>query len=90
MDLLDVLSDQLAILPGNHSSSPGWKIASSFFDSISNAVVSATALFLRRRSRSSSWIRRRSSRGYCGLARTSSGCDNAVVAPIGWRQLDYP
>src|ERR1019366_8206631 len=31
MGLLDVLSDDSAILQGYHSSSPGWKIASSFF-----------------------------------------------------------
>src|SRR6185437_2927373 len=53
-------SDTLAIFQGNHSSPPGGKIASSFFDRTRSAVVSASAFSLRRRSFSSSLIRRRS------------------------------
>ena len=43
-------SDTLAIFEGNHSSPPGWKIPSRFFDKIRNAVVSTSAFSSRRRS----------------------------------------
>ena len=76
---LDVLGHGVAIFEGDHSSSPLWKIASSFFDSTSKAAVSARAAFLRRRSRSSSLMRLWSCLVAWGLARASSGSDKAVV-----------
>src|SRR6185437_7206581 len=60
--LLDPPCASLAIFQRGHSSSSRCKIASSFFDSTNNAVVSASALSLRRRSRSSSLMRLRESR----------------------------
>ena len=50
----------LAIFEANHSASPMLKIALTFFDSTSNAAVSASARSLRSNSRSSSLIRFRS------------------------------
>src|SRR5579862_6153061 len=59
----NALCDHLAIFHECHSSSSlRWKIACSCFDSTNNAAVSASALSLRRRSRSSSLIRLRESR----------------------------
>src|SRR4030095_8930418 len=51
---LDVSGQPLAIIKGNHSSPPLLKIASTFFDSTSNAAVSASALSLARSSPSRS------------------------------------
>ena len=51
---LNVLGHGLAIFEDDHSPSPLLKIASSFFDSTIKAAVSASAVFLRSRSRSSS------------------------------------
>src|ERR1019366_1667765 len=60
LGLLDLASQGLAIFQAGHASAPSWKIAESFFDSNSKAAVSASALSLRFRSRSSSLMRRRS------------------------------
>jgi hypothetical protein len=38
------LGNDLAIFQGDHSSSPPWKIAESFFDSTKSAAASAKAL----------------------------------------------
>src|ERR1019366_5206594 len=58
--LFDLPRQGLAIFQAGHASAPSWKIAESFFDSTSKAAVSANALSLRFRSRSSSLMRRRS------------------------------
>jgi hypothetical protein len=60
VSLIDPLGCSLAIFQSDHSSSPFWKIASSFFESTRSAAVSARALSLRRNSRSSCLMRRRS------------------------------
>lgn len=60
--LPDTLGESVAIVQRNHSSAPSRKIAESFVESTNKAAVSAKALSLRRISRSSSWMRRRSLR----------------------------
>lgn len=77
---LDHLGYVAAISQSDHSSSPLWKIASSFFDSTNNAAFSARSLSLRRSSRSISLIRFRSAAVSLGLARCSSGSARAWVA----------
>ena len=77
---IDVVGQSAAIFEGDHSSSPLRKIASTFFDSTSNAAVSAKARSLRSSSRSSSLMRLRSLRVACGLARASSGSASDAVA----------
>ena len=61
-------------------SAPSRVSPKSFFESTNKATVSAKALSLRRISRSSSWMRRRSLRVSSGLARTSAGVANAAIA----------
>ena len=56
------------------------RIAESFFEATRKAAVSAKALSLRRISRSSSWMRRRSLRVSSGRARASAGVANAAIA----------
>ena len=61
-----------------------------FFESTNKAAVSANALSLRRISRSSSWMRRRSLRVSSGLARAPVGVASAAIAcsrqgPEGYR-----
>src|SRR4051794_6665150 len=63
--LLDGVQQDLAIFQAGHASSPLRKIAESFFESTSKAAVSAKALSLRLRSRSSSLIRRRAGSPLC-------------------------
>ena len=67
----DEVRHLLTIFKRGHSSSSlsFWKIVSNFFDSTSKAAVSAKAFSLRRRSRSSSLMRRRSWAVCEGLAR---------------------
>ncbi len=77
---VDVSGQALAIFEADHSSSPLLKIAATFFDSTRSAAVSAKARSLRRSSRSSSLMRRRSCLVCCGLARASSGSASACVA----------
>src|SRR5574343_687025 len=77
---IDDVGHVAAIFQSDHSSSPLWKIASSFFDSTSSAAVSARALSLRRSSRSSALMRLRSAAVSLGLARCSSGVARAWVA----------
>ena len=55
---IDIPGQALAIFEADHSSSSLLKIAATFFESTSSAAVSASALSLRRSSRSSSLIRR--------------------------------
>ena len=69
---VNVLGQAAAIFEADHSSSPLRKIASTFFDSTSNAAVSASARSLRSNSRSNSLMRLRSLRVACGLARASA------------------
>ena len=57
--VLDGVQQGVAIFQAGHASSPLRKIAESFFESTSKAAVSANALSLRLRSRSSCLIRRR-------------------------------
>src|SRR5882672_266553 len=77
---VDIMGQRLAIFEADHSSSPVLKIAATFFDRTSSAAVSANARSLRRSSRSSSLMRRRSCWVCCGLARASSGSASACVA----------
>src|SRR5258708_35129357 len=77
---VDIMSQRLAIFEADHSSSPVLKIAATFFDRTSSAAVSASARSLRRTSRSSSLMRRRSCCVCWGLARASSGSASACVA----------
>jgi len=73
---LDHMGHLLAIFQSDHSSSPLWKIASSFFESTNSAAVSARAPS----SRSSSLMRLRSAAVSLGLARCSCGSASAWVA----------
>lgn len=79
LGFMDRLKQGQAIFQAGHASPPSWKIAESFFDSTSKAAVSAKALSLRCRSRSSSLIRRRS-RFAVGPPSGSAGLPNPLRA----------
>jgi len=82
---VNILGQGTTILEADHSSSPLWKIAETFFVSTNRAAVSASARSLRSKSRSSSLMRRLSWRVFCGLALASSGCAKAAVAQLRQR-----
>jgi hypothetical protein len=74
----DVLGHDAAIFEVDHWSPPLWKIASSFFDSTSNAAVSASAV-LAKQIALQLLVRFLSARVACGLARASSGSGSAAA-----------